>query len=376
MSVESDRTHRSLRNRAKVPFVRVEEPRPAQRAPLAKRFDLALRAPVLHEEGNDPGAHQVERIRRAACREDLVVGSELHQAGVAGEQRHVAVLHPADQRVGPQLVINGMSRSHDRSVLPTDRRHPAVDRQYTQAVADIDPAHFSETPYQDHIGPQRQYVRDIILGVNDGLVSIFLLIAGVVGGGLGVTEVLLTGIAGALAGAVSMASGEYLATKSQHEVFQAEMALEKVHLAEHREYERAELREMFRELGVPEDRLDELVDIIDSSDEAMMGVMGALEFGVVDTEARSPYLAAVASGLLFLAGALPSVLPFFFVSEPVQGLVIAGFLAGIGLFAVGAFKTALTKRSAIVSGFENLAIGLVGGVISYLVGVAFGVAVS
>ena len=80
--------------------------------------------------------------------------------------------------------------------------------------------------YEPHIGASRQYMRDIILGVNDGLVSTFLLVSGVVGGGLSSTDVLLTGVAGALAGMISMAIGEYLATKSQEEVFDAELALE------------------------------------------------------------------------------------------------------------------------------------------------------
>ena len=77
--------------------------------------------------------------------------------------------------------------------------------------------------YEPHIGGSRQYMRDIILGVNDGLVSTFLLVSGVVGGGLEATQVLLTGIAGAVAGMVSMAIGEYLATKSQEEAFDAEL---------------------------------------------------------------------------------------------------------------------------------------------------------
>jgi len=242
-------------------------------------------------------------------------------------------------------------------------------------VPDLDPAHFSAAPYQDHIGPRRQYMRDVILGVNDGLVSIFLLVAGVVGGGLDAEQVLLTAVAGAIAGAISMAAGEYIATKSQEEVFAAEMQLEAEHLRDHRDYERAELREMFGDLGVPEARLDDLVDIIDSSDEAMMGVMGAIEFGVVDTEKRNPWLAAIASGFLFLAGSLPSIIPFIFVDDTGLGLAIAGILSGIVLFVVGAAKTAFTRTNPLISGLENLSIGLVGGLLSYTIGRIFDAAV-
>ncbi len=241
-------------------------------------------------------------------------------------------------------------------------------------MTEVDPTE-PEAPYQEHIGPRRQYIRDVILGVNDGLVSIFLLVAGVVGGGLNADQVLLTSVAGAIAGSISMAAGEYMATKSQEEVFEAEMALEKIHLRDHREYERRELHEMFGDLGVPADRLDELVEIIDSSDEAMMGVMGAIEFGIVDTEKRNPYLAAVFSGLLFILGSAPSILPFVFVDDTSLGLLLAGIFAGIALFVVGAGKTLLTRKNPFVSGIENLAIGLGGGVLSYAVGRLFDVAI-
>lgn len=222
--------------------------------------------------------------------------------------------------------------------------------------------------YVPHLGESRQYLRDVILGVNDGLVSTFLLVAGVVGAGLSATAVLLTGIAGAVAGLVSMGAGEYVATKSQEEVFQAEMALEVEHLANHREYERAELREMFGDMGLDGEDLETLVDIIDGNDGVMLGVMAGLEFGVVDTERRSPWLAAATSGMLFLAGAFPSVLPFALTDDTTTALLAAAVLSGIGLLVVGVGKTVMTKTNPFVSGVENLLIGLIGGVISFTVG--------
>lgn len=225
--------------------------------------------------------------------------------------------------------------------------------------------------YEDHLGKSRQYMRDVILGVNDGLVSTFLLVAGVVGGGLTSTQVLLTGIAGGLAGMISMGIGEYLATKSQEEVFTAEMKLEEKHLREHRDHERDELRHMFGEMGLEGDDLDTVVNIINNSDDAMLGVMAGLEFGVVDTEKRSPYLAGLASAGLFFMGALPCVLPFAFFDETQTGLIVAALLAGIGLLVVGAAKTAMTKTNPIYSALENLGLGFAGGMLSYLVGQVF-----
>jgi len=225
--------------------------------------------------------------------------------------------------------------------------------------------------YQPHIGATRQYMRDIILGVNDGLVSTFLLVSAVVGGGLESMDVLLTGVAGAIAGMISMSVGEYIATKSQEEVFEAELALERVHLVQHRQHEKDQLHEMLAEVGLVGDDLNQVVEIIDANDEAMLGMHAALEFGLVDTERRNPLAAAVFSGLLFLSGSLPSVLPFAFIDNTNTALVLAGVFSGIGLIAVGAVKTLHTGKSPVLSALENLSFGLVGGVLAYFVGRVF-----
>ena len=124
------------------------------------------------------------------------------------------------------------------------------------------------------------------------------------------------------------------------------------------------------------DDLETVVHIIDKSDDVMMGVMAGLEFGIVDTERRSPYFAAFASAGLFLAGSHPSVLPFAFFENTGTGLFVAAILTGIGLLAVGAAKTVMTRTSPFASAFENLAIGFAGGLLSYLVGLAFDALIS
>jgi VIT1/CCC1 family predicted Fe2+/Mn2+ transporter len=225
--------------------------------------------------------------------------------------------------------------------------------------------------YVPHIGATRQYMRDIILGVNDGLVSTFLLVSGVVGGGLDATDVLLTGIAGAIAGAISMSIGEYIATKSQEEVFEAELLLEREHLKDHREHERDQLKAMLADIGLAGDDLDTVVDIIDADDDAMLNMHAALEFGIVDTERRNPIAAAFFSGLLFISGALPSVLPFVFADDTGFGLLLAGILTGIGLIIVGAVKTLHTGKNPVISAVENFSFGMAGGFLAYVVGRVF-----
>ncbi len=230
--------------------------------------------------------------------------------------------------------------------------------------------------YQPHIGESRQYWRDIILGVNDGLVSMFLVVVGVVGGGLATGQVLLTAVAGALAGAVSMAAGEYLATKSQDEILEAELSLERIHLRDHREMELTQLGGFFRDMGVAEEDVPTVVNAFNRSDDALLNAMKALEFGVVDSERRSPRLAMLASGVLFLVGSLPSVIPFVVFDSATTALLWATATALGGLFVVGVIKARVAKTNWLTSGLENMAIAGFGGVVAWGIGNAIGAALS
>ena len=226
--------------------------------------------------------------------------------------------------------------------------------------------------YISHIGESRPYWRDIILGVNDGLVSIFLLVVGVVGGGFDTAQVLLTAVAGALAGAVSMAAGEYLATKSQDEILEAELALERTHIIHFKDQELEQLRGFFTDMGVGEADLNGVIAGFENNDEAILNAMAALEFGVVESERRSPYLAMAASGLLFLVGSSPSVVPFVLIDSTGTALIWATALSLAGLFLVGVVKARVAKSHWLQSGFENMAIAGVGGVIAWAIGNAIG----
>jgi VIT1/CCC1 family predicted Fe2+/Mn2+ transporter len=229
--------------------------------------------------------------------------------------------------------------------------------------------------YEPHVGASRQYWRDIVLGINDGLVSMFLLIAGVVGAGLDVKTVLITGVAGAIAGAVSMGTGEYLATKSQEEVLASELRLEQIHIEHFRNLEVAQLYSMFRAIGIAEEDLAGAVKAFSRNDKVLLNAMKALEFGVVDSERRSPVKAMITSSTLFLAGSVPSVVPFIFLSSPGAALAWASGLAAVALFAVGVVKTFVTRTNPIVAGVENLVIASLGGTAAFFVGRLVGASV-
>lgn len=225
-----------------------------------------------------------------------------------------------------------------------------------------------------HLGAHRQYWRDIILGVNDGLVSTFLLVAGVVGGGLSSTDILLTAISGALAGAVSMCAGEYVATKSQNQVLSGEISLEREHVNNYMDDEIEELSSLLGVIGIPEENIvlrQQLLDFYRSHPEALLKIMTALEFGVIADEQRSPLWAGLSSCLLFVLGSLPSVIPFIFADDPTNGLIAAAVITTTALLAVGALKTWATRGNLITSSLENLAIAGCGGAFAYGVGTLF-----
>ncbi len=230
-----------------------------------------------------------------------------------------------------------------------------------------DPAS-QEISYRPHLDSRRPYLRDMILGVNDGLVSIFLLIAGLVGGQLSSSGILLGGVVGALAGAVSMALGEYLATKSQNEVWQAELELEEEHIRFFRDRETRQLYDLLGQFGIDGDDLTEAVRIFSATDERLMKANAILEFGVVESERRSPFRAGWTSGAMFLIGALLPLAPFLLSLDPGTGLAWSFALTFAGLFAVGWGKTRITAYSGLWSGLENMLIAGAGAVIAWWVG--------
>jgi VIT1/CCC1 family predicted Fe2+/Mn2+ transporter len=272
---------------------------------------------------------------------------------------------------------------------------------------------------QQHLGKSRQYWRDIILGVNDGLVSTFLLVAGVAGGGLSSQDILLTAISGSIAGAISMAAGEYVATKTQNEVMNGELDLEKIHVEQNLEEEMKELDGLLMKIGIPLEKIhdkdtdnkskhdalyswtknengdeeerprhdshahahaheehtnlrQQLKGFYRNNPVALLQIMQALEFGVVEEEARSPIKAGLLSCILFVMGSLSSVLPFIFSGDtPTTGLIAAACITITALIMVGAIKTWATRGKCLVAALENLVIAGFGGGIAYGIGILF-----
>ena len=254
-----------------------------------------------------------------------------------------------------------------------DDEIPVSVKKYTwKPPPDVD-----SVPYRPHAGEGSQYLRDFILGVNDGLISTFLVVVAVVGGQSTRLQSLLTGISSAIAGALSMGIGEYIATKSQLQVADSEMRLETEHFKYHRDVEIEQLRQFLTSVNLRGNLLEAVVSKVGSSDEGLMRMMQAFEFGGEEELERNPFRAMWMSGRLFFLGSLPTVVPFFIpqLSSGVA-LAIAAGLVGVTSFVVGAYKTRTTKGNWLLDGLENLALGAVAAGVSYAVGVAFDKAAS
>lgn len=234
------------------------------------------------------------------------------------------------------------------------------------------PADQASHPYKEHQGEGSQYLRDFILGVNDGLISSLLLVVGLVGGGSASRVVLLSAISGAIAGAISMGLGEFVATKSQNDVVVGEVALEQEHFKYHRDKEVDELRGFLSGIGLDGPLLEAAVRKVGGSDESLMTVMTKFEFGGEANEelGRSPITSMLMSGRLFLIGSLPSVLPFV-QNNATLGLILALVFSSLGLIFVGAYKTRTTGGNPYRSAAENFGLGAVGAGISFVIGLLY-----
>jgi VIT1/CCC1 family predicted Fe2+/Mn2+ transporter len=220
-------------------------------------------------------------------------------------------------------------------------------------------------------------LRAAVLGANDGLVSNFSLVMGVAGAGGDRTAILVAGFAGLLAGALSMALGEWLSVQSARELYANQIAIEAQEIAELPEEEEEELSKIYEAKGVPPDAAREVAHRIITGDRTQaVNTMAREELGIDPDElGGSAWVAAGTSFALFAMGAIVPVLPYLFLTGS-AAIVVSAVLSGLALFGVGAAITIVTGRGVIRSGIRQLAFGLAAATITYGIGTLFGAAIS
>jgi vacuolar iron transporter family protein len=218
-------------------------------------------------------------------------------------------------------------------------------------------------------------LRASVFGVNDGLISNMSLVLGVAGAGVGSGYVLTTGAAGLLAGALSMAAGEYVSVRSQREMYEYQMALEREELAEYPQEEAEELALIYQARGVDLEQAREVSRALLAHPAQALDVLAREELGLNPDDLGSPWRAAVSSFVTFAAGAAVPLIPFLLHLEAARAIIAAVLLTAAALFAVGLGLSLFTGRQALRSALRMLLIGAAAGLASWLLGHALGVAI-
>lgn len=219
------------------------------------------------------------------------------------------------------------------------------------------------------------FIRDMIFGVNDGLLSTFSLVAGVFGGAASNRFVLLSGLAGAIAGAISMAAGAYVSTKSARDVLEKHLELESAEIEMMPEAEREELQLMYELKGFDPETARTLSEKVMADSSSALDTMAKEELGFSPEDLGSPLTAALVSGISFIVGASVPILPFLLI--PGRGAIYsAGALSLLGFFAIGAGRTIVTGKSPWRSGLEMFLIGTGAAAVTYLIGSLMGVSIA
>ena len=211
-------------------------------------------------------------------------------------------------------------------------------------------------------------LRAAVLGANDGLVSNASLVMGVAGAELAGRSILITGLAGLLAGSLSMALGEWLSVQSARELYEHQIGVERAELAAAPAEEAEELALIYQAKGLPAEQARELGQRLVQDQQAALDTLAREELGIDPEElGGSAWTAAVTSFLLFSAGAIVPVLPYI-VSEGISALLGSIVLSVIALFAIGAAITIITGRSAWQSGLRQVVFGVAAAAITFVVG--------
>jgi VIT1/CCC1 family predicted Fe2+/Mn2+ transporter len=218
-------------------------------------------------------------------------------------------------------------------------------------------------------------LRASVFGVNDGLVSNASLVLGVAGAGAANAYVLMTGAAGLLAGALSMAAGEYVSVRTQREMYEYQIALERDEVAEYPDEEAEELALIYEARGVAIEQARELSRDLLSRPEQALDVLAREELGLNPDDLGSPWQAATSSFLAFAGGAAIPLLPFIVHVPAVSPLTATIALTCVALFVVGMVLSLFTGRDAFRGALRMVLIGGGAGLVSFLVGKVLGVAI-
>ena len=356
---------------------------------------------------------RIEKVPRRAAAFRLIAGNERRHADIwAGRLRDAGVAVPeADTRprlrirfillvarlFGTQAVtelVRSLEGDEEEAYLDQDspevasivadeREHAEIWRRLrddapaaaTTATQDDESVAGDAVDEAWHHAGRSGTLRAAVFGVSDGLVSNLSLVMGFVGANADQELVVLAGVAGLLAGAFSMAAGEWISMQSQRELFERQLQLEREELKVMPEHEEAELAGLYRRKGIPAADAARLAHNLMQDPEVALDTKAREELGLDPDQLGSPWGAAISSCISFAAGAFVPLLPFLLTSGTLA-FAVAVALSAVALFTVGAAVSLFTGRSALFSGARQVAIGALAAAVTYGVGHLIGVAMA
>jgi VIT1/CCC1 family predicted Fe2+/Mn2+ transporter len=322
------------------------------------RFTAGVLAALARVAGIGPA------LTLAGAAEGQVLRSYLNQVATIADERAQGVL----RKVLPEELDH---QSPDEVIEP-DGKEPALDGVAKAGIAT------KGTEEEWHGGGGIESIRNVIYGVNDGLTATLGVLTGVGGASVNPRVVLIGGLSAMVASGVSMAGGAYLATKSQREIYEGQLAREAAEIEAMPELEKAELVDIYRSKGLTREEAETIVDRITSDKKVWLETQAREELGLDVAQFENPVREALVAGISTLIGGSIPVLGYLFgrlvVGTSYSGLgsLAVAFLVCVAfLFLIGAARSFFTGKSGVRSGLEMLAVGSVVAAITYGVGVLF-----
>ena len=360
------------------------------RANLRDEVDGAALYRLLAEAEHDPERRDIfEKLAASENRHLALWRTRLEEAGAGvpayGPSFRIRTLGWLARRFGTNVVAPIVAQMeaaamtmYDNQPEAIEHNLPADERSHARIFREISRSESRRSGGVNiariegrHRGATGNALRAAVLGANDGLVSNLSLVMGVAGTDPGRDVIILGGVAGLLAGSLSMALGEWISVRSSHEAYMRQRAIEREELLLNPEEEEEELTLIYQAKGLTRTEAKTTAKQILGNPETALDTLVREELGMANEEASSAWTAAGTSFLMFSIGAVLPVLPWFFVGG-FAGIAVSAVLCGIGLFGVGAIITLFTGRSVLFSGSRMLVFGLAAAAITFGIGKAIG----
>ena len=281
------------------------------------------------------------------------------------EQHHLEVFNRAVEGLEAKLAVAGPTEAATQTPWPeTQRTASPVTEPQTASIYDVARTEV-ETRRWDVASKGR--IREVVFGGQDGLLSTMLLVTALAVGDIGNTAVLIGGLAGALAGMVSMATGAFLGSRAEQDLQRSEIEKEALELQEHPAEELAELVVLYQREGLSFKEAQGVADHIAADKDLWLRTMIEKELGLSAEVTTNPVKDALVMGVAFIAGAIIPVLPYFFNDG---GIAITSSVSAtlVALFALGMLKGRIVRKSTMLQGLEILAIGGVAAGVGWVLG--------